>query len=289
MYYQHFGLTKPPFSNTPDPDFLFESKQHSEALAILFYGVMARKGFMCLTGEVGTGKTLVLECLRRALATRPVTFASLMHSSVTPEEFFALCAQDFGLECFEKPKIQILLELHRYLIRQASEKRVTCLIIDEAQNLEPRVLEEIRLLGNLETPTHGKLLQVVLAGQPEFDQMLDSFGLRQLRQRIELRWRLTPFTPQETSKYIDSRLGRAGLPDQQLIPDVVKDAIYEQSKGIPRLVNVLCDNLLLSVFSSGEERASVERLSEVCRDLFPALRLEAPQNTDGAIGSPGAA
>jgi general secretion pathway protein A len=209
MYKAFFGFTKNPFNMSPDPSFLFRSAQHEEALANLIYGVQSRKGFIVLTGEVGTGKTTMLECLRDFLNAQQIAFASLFNSRLTVEQFFELLAYDLDLRCNRLSKTEVLLSLNNMLIERANVARTTVLIVDEAHNLEWDVLEEIRLLGNLEN-RKGKLLQIVLAGQQELDRKLDAPEFRQLKQRISLRCALRGFDLGETVAYVNSRMARAG-------------------------------------------------------------------------------
>src|SRR5438309_10875082 len=173
MYNAYFGFTESPFSLSPDPAFLYHSKQHEEALANLSYGVQSRKGFIALTGEVGTGKTTMLECLRDFLYAQQVAFASLFNSRLTVEQFFEMLAYDLDLRCNQLSKTEVLLSLNNMLLERAAGGRTTVLIIDEAHNLEWDVLEEVRLLGNLEN-RRGKLLQIVLSGQQELDRKLEA-------------------------------------------------------------------------------------------------------------------
>src|SRR5678815_27979 len=187
------------------------SVQHEEALANLIYGVQSRKGFIVLTGEVGTGKTTMLECLRDFLGSQQITFASMFNSRLTVEQFFEMLSYDLDLRCNRASKTEVLLALNNMLLERAGAGRTTVLIIDEAHNLEWDVLEEIRLLGNLEN-RRGKLLQIILAGQPELDRKLEATEFRQLKQRIALRCALRGFNLQDTAAYIDSRMARAGLP-----------------------------------------------------------------------------
>ena len=216
MYNAFFGFTQNPFNMSPDPSFLFRSPQHEEALANLIYGVQSRKGFIVLTGEVGTGKTTMLECLRDFLNAQQIAFASLFNSRLTVEQFFEMLAYDFDLRCNRLSKTEVLLSLNNMLLERAAAGRTTVLIVDEAHNLEWDVLEEIRLLGNLEN-RRGKLLQIVLAGQQELDRKLEAPEYRQLKQRIALRCTLRGFEPAETIAYINSRMARAGLQNQTII------------------------------------------------------------------------
>jgi len=192
MYNAFFGISENPFSLSPDPTFLYRSPQHEEALANLIYGVQSRKGFIVLTGEVGTGKTTMLECMREYLESQYIEYASLFNSRINPQQFFEMIAYDLDLRCDRTSKTEVLFALNNLLIQQANEGRTSVLIVDEAHNLDWDVLEEIRLLGNLEN-RRGKLLQIVLAGQPELDRKLDAPNLRQLKQRIVLRYNLKPF------------------------------------------------------------------------------------------------
>src|SRR5438105_4920009 len=213
MYNAYFGFSESPFNLSPDPEFLYRSPQHEEALANLIYGVRGRKGFIVLTGEVGTGKTTMLECLRDYLESQRVEFAFIFNSRLTPEQFFEMMAYDFDLQCDRKSKTDVLFALNELLIEQAERGRTCVLIVDEAHNLEWDVLEEVRLLGNLEN-RQGKLLQIILAGQPELDRKLDAPNLRQLKQRIVLRCTLNPFAETDTAEYINTRMRLAGMADQ---------------------------------------------------------------------------
>ena len=271
MYKAFFGLTKNPFNMSPDPSFLFRSAQHEEALANLIYGVQSRKGFIVLTGEVGTGKTTMLECLRDFLNAQQIAFASLFNSRLTVEQFFELLAYDLDLRCNRLSKTEVLLSLNNMLIERANVARTTVLIVDEAHNLEWDVLEEIRLLGNLEN-RKGKLLQIVLAGQQELDRKLDAPEFRQLKQRISLRCALRGFDLGETVAYVNSRMARAGLKGQTVFPPQLLEEIHYRAQGIPRLINAICDNLLLTAFAMESRIATLEMLDEVTADM----RLEYP-------------
>lgn len=265
MYKAFFGLTLNPFNLSPDPKFLYRSEQHEEALANLIYGVQSRKGFIALTGEVGTGKTTMLECLRDFLDEQQIPFAFLFNSQLTPEQFFEMVAWDFDLPG-ERNKTAVLFALNDMLLQRANEGRTAVLIVDEAHNLEWNVLEEIRLLGNLEN-RRGKLIQVIIAGQPELDQKLDAPRYRQLKQRIALRYTLHPFDELETGRYIDSRMAHAGLPNQTVFPAALMSEIARRTQGIPRLINSVCENLLLTAFAMEQKVANEEMLDEVSSDL----------------------
>src|ERR1700687_3117097 len=216
MYNAYFGFSETPFSLSPDPAFLYRSEQHEEALANLIYGVQSRKGFIVLTGEVGTGKTTMLECLRDFLDSQYIEFAFLFNSRITSDQFFEMIAYDLDLRCQRTSKTEVLFALNSLLLNQAEQGRTTVLIIDEAHNLEWDVLEEIRLLGNLEN-RRGKLLQIILAGQQELDRKLEAPEFRQLKQRIALRCTLRGFSAEESAAYVNSRMARAGLKNQTIV------------------------------------------------------------------------
>lgn len=266
MYNAFFGFTENPFNLAPDPSFLFRSPQHEEALANLIYGVQSRKGFIVLSGEVGTGKTMMLECLRDFLDAQRILHASVFNSRLTPDQFFEMIAYDLELECEKNSKVAVLCRLNEVLLARANAGATTVLIVDEAHNLEWDVLEEIRLLGNLEN-RRGKLLQIVLAGQQELDRKLDARDFRQLKQRIALRSTLAPFTAKETEAYIVFRLARAGMREQTVLPPHVVAGIHRRSQGIPRVINAICDNLLLTSFAMESRTVTLEMLAEVCADL----------------------
>jgi len=275
MYNAFFGFAESPFNLSPDPGFFYRSQQHEEALANLIYGVQSRKGFIVLTGEVGTGKTTMLECLRDYLYAQRIEFAFIFNSRIKPEELYEMVAYDLDLRCNRQSKTDIIYSLNDLLIQQSNDGRTTVLIVDEAHNLEWDVLEEIRMLGNFENRA-GKLLQVILAGQPEFDRKLDAPNLRQLKQRVVLRCTLKPFTPFETGEYIQTRLAKVGMPEQTVFPPDVLSEIHTRSQGIPRVINALCDNLLLTAFALESPMTTLEMLDEVCNDMrleWPGRRL----------------
>lgn len=266
MYNAFFGFSESPFSLSPDPAFFYRSEQHEEALANLVYGVQARKGFIVLSGEVGTGKTTMLECLRDYLESQYIEFAFLFNSRINTDQFFEMIAYDLDLPCTRTSKTEVLFALNQLLVEQAQDGRTVVLIVDEAHNLEWEVLEEIRLLGNLEN-RNGKLLQIILAGQPELDRKLDAPNLRQLKQRIVLRCNLQPFTLRDAVEYMVSRLERAGMPDQTVFSEELMAEIHLRAQGIPRVINALCDNLLLTAFALEDRVATVDMLDEVCKDM----------------------
>jgi general secretion pathway protein A len=280
MYNPFFGFEESPFSLSPDPAFLYRSAQHEEALANLIYGVQSRKGFIVLTGEVGTGKTTMLECLRDFLESQRIEFAFVFNSRITSDQFFEMIAYDLDLRCQRTSKTEVLIALNEMLIHQANQGRTSVLIVDEAHNLDWEVLEEIRMLGNLEN-RRGKLIQIILAGQPELDRKLDAPNLRQLKQRIVLRCNLQPFSDAEATEYINSRLEKVGMPDQTVFPLAVLSEIHVRTQGIPRVINAVCDNLLLTAFALETKVCTVEMLDEVCRDMrleWPGSRPRVPRS-----------
>lgn len=266
MYNAFFGFAENPFNMSPDPSFLFRSAHHEEALANLIYGVQSRKGFVVLTGEVGTGKTTMLECLRDFLTSQQVTYASLFNSRLTVQQFFEMIAYDFGLRCTRTSKTEVLFALNEMIIERANLGRTTVLIVDEAHNLDWDVLEEIRLLGNLEN-RRGKMLQILLAGQPELDRKLEAPEFRQLKQRIALRCVLRTFQPEETEDYILYRLKRAGMKEQTVFSPEILREIHFRTQGIPRLINAMCDNLLLTAFALETRAVTPAMVEEVSADM----------------------
>jgi len=269
MYTKFFNLTRHPFELTPDPTFLFPTKQHNEALAALYYGVRRHKGFVVLTGEVGTGKTLLLRCLVQLFKeSKDVAYAYLFNSRLSDTEFLHYIASDFGLPASGKNKSELVVELCNYVVSRGLSKLTTVLIVDEAHHLSAENLEEIRLLTNLET-TNDKLLQIVLVGQPELDKKLDSAGLRQLKQRIALRARLEPLNADETKEYVQKRLHVAGANSSasRLFPAETIAAVYRHSRGTPRLINTICDNSLLTAYARQLQCVSPEIIAGIVDDL----------------------
>ncbi|HYK60369.1 MAG TPA: AAA family ATPase [Bryobacteraceae bacterium] len=266
MYNAFFGFSESPFNLSPDPSFLYRSPQHEEALANLIYGVQGRKGFIVLAGEVGTGKTTMLECLLDYVDSQRLEYAYIFNSRINSDQFLEMIAYDFGLNCKRTSKTEVLFALNAFLIEQSRQGRTAVLIVDEAHNLEWEVLEEIRLLGNMEN-RQGKLLQIILAGQPELDRKLDAPNMRQLKQRILLRCNLEPFSLRDALSYIESRLQRVGMLNQTVFPEELMVEIHMRTQGIPRLMNGVCDNLLLTAFAMERKSCDLEMLDEVCRDL----------------------
>jgi general secretion pathway protein A len=267
MYKAFYHLQKNPFEITPDPTFLFPTTRHNEALASLYYGVTSHRGFVVLTGEVGTGKTLMLRSLLGLLQRRDVAFALIFNPSLSPFEFIRYIAGDFGLPVTGKAKDEIIHALNGFLLHRHERGLTTVLAVDEAHLLSPEILEEIRLLTNLET-AQKKLLQIVLAGQPELDQKLDSFELRQLKQRIALRCHLDALNLDETRKYIERRLKIAGAaPENKIFSESAAMAVFRHSRGIPRLINTVCENALLAGYANRAVIVTPEIIDNVANDL----------------------
>jgi general secretion pathway protein A len=282
MYKSFFQLTRNPFDLTPDPNCFVSTKRHNEALAALYYGVRWHKGFVVVTGEVGTGKTLLLRCLLRLLKeSKDVAYAYVFNGRLTPVEFLQYILSDFGLPTSGKNKSELLIQLGQFLISRGSKKLTTVLIVDEAHLLSEEILEEVRLLSNLET-ADDKLIQVVLVGQPELDEKLDSLGLRQLKQRIALRAQLAPLDLDETKEYIEKRLQIAGAPLQgdPIFPPETVAVVYKHSHGLPRLINTICENALIGSYARQVHSVTPEIVNDVAREF----RLDIPSaGDDGGI------
>ncbi len=268
MYKDFYGLTRSPFDITPDPAFMFVTEQHNEAFANLYCGLGWRKGVIVLTGEAGTGKTLLVRCVLNAVSETGIEFAYVINGRVGTDPLIETIALDFGISVSGSTQAAVLNELQTFLIDRHMAGLTTAVVIDEAHNLSIDALEEIRMLTNLET-AQRKLLQVLLVGQPELDNMLDSQRLRQLKQRIALRCRLEPLSCAEVQSYIEQRLQIAGANgrSQSLFPAPTANLIHRYSGGIPRLINVLCDNALIAGFSRGHDSIETDIIDEVAGDL----------------------
>lgn len=278
MYKSFYNLRRNPFEITPDPSFLFPTNRHKEALAALYYGVRRHKGFVVLTGEVGTGKTLLVRWLLQLLKGTNVAYAYVFNSRLSSMEFLQFILGDFGLVTSAKSKSDLLLEFGRFLIARHQQHLTTVLVVDEAHHLSAEVLEEIRLLTNLET-TQEKLLQILLIGQPEMDEKLDLPELRQLKQRIALRARLEALDWEETCGYVERRLQMAGaVPEAApIFPHETIGEIYRHSRGIPRLINTICENALISAYARQLRSVPVDIIKEVAKD-FRLNVTHRPQN-----------
>jgi len=269
MYKAYFKLTRNPFDLVPDPTCFVPTKKHNEALAALYYGVRRHKGFVVVTGEVGTGKTLLLRCLLRLLKeSKEVAYAYVFNSRLAPTEFLQYILADFGLPSSGKNKSELLLDLGQFLIARGARRLTTVLIVDEAHHLSSEILEEVRLLSNLET-TDDKLLQIVLVGQPELDIKLDSVGLRQLKQRIALRAHLGALDADETKAYIEQRLQIAGAqanPNPIFLPETI-EAVHRHSRGFPRLINTICENALITAYARQIPSVTPDIIADVAKEF----------------------
>ncbi|MGH6629871.1 MAG: ExeA family protein [Burkholderiales bacterium] len=266
MYKQFYGLKENPFNVTPDPRYLFHTGHTQEALASLTYGIQNRKGFMLLTGEVGTGKTTLLNKLLDWLRQGQVATAFVFNSRLNVTQFLDYMMADFGLPREPRRKSQVLVQLNQWLLERYRAGGTAVLIVDEAQNLSAEVLEEIRLLTNLETSTE-KLLQIVLSGQPELDYKLAQPGLRQLRQRITLRSRTYPLTLEETRQYINARLRVAGSDGGPIFSPEAVEAAYTYAHGIPRVINLLCEHALISGYADQRRAIPAETIVDVAQEF----------------------
>jgi general secretion pathway protein A len=268
MYLEHFQLTELPFRLSPDPAFLYLSKHHARAKAYMESTIWFTDGFVVITGEIGSGKTTLLETFLRELE-KDVVVAQVAQTQVSPIEFLQAVLVQFGFTPFKMRKAELIATLNQFLVEQYAAGRKVLLIVDEAQNLSNRVLEEIRMLSGVET-TKEKVLRIILAGQPELNEKLDAPELVQLMQRIRLRFHLTALTPEETQAYILHRLEVAGAHGRQLFDPETMPVIFRYTGGVPRLVNTLCDTALMIAFSSGvpavtpvELKAAIEELQWV--------------------------
>ena len=276
MYKRFYNLQRNPFEITPDPSFLFATKRHNEALAALYYGVKRRKGFVVMTGEVGTGKTLLVRCLLQVLNRANVAYAYVFNPRLSPMEFLQYIAGDFRIPTAGKSKSDLLLDLSSFVIARHQKNLTTVLVVDEAHHLSTDVLEEVRLLTNLETPQE-KLLQILLVGQQELDEKLDSVDLRQLKQRIALRSHLGALTLEETCGYVYCRLQLAGYTNPgELFPMETVVELHQQSRGLPRLLNTLCENALIQGYAKQSLSIPPEIIEEIAADFRLNVQTPSP-------------
>lgn len=267
MYKDYFGLKEDPFSIAPDPQFLYMSDRHREALAHLIYGMKADSGFVLLTGEVGTGKTTVCRCLLGQIPENS-EIAFILNPKLSVVELLATICDELGISYPKgSSSIKVFIDLiNNYLLDAHSQGKQTVLIIDEAQNLSVDVLEQIRLLTNLETDKR-KLLQVIMLGQPELNQILDRSEMRQLAQRVTARYHLEPLSRNEIEGYLSHRLAVAGV-ERPLFPQATVNKLYRLTCGVPRLINLLCDRALLGAYVKGLNVVSPQLLTIAASEVF---------------------
>jgi general secretion pathway protein A len=266
MYESFFGLKVKPFAVTPDPRFLYAGKSHREALASLIYGVKQRRGFIRLVGEVGTGKTTLLRALLERLEVE-IRTVLITHTTIDKEELLRMILNDLEMPCDRLNRVQMIQSLHDLVLMQLQNRLPPPLIIvDEAQNLADEVLEEIRLLTNLEV-VDSKLLQVILAGQPELERKLEKPNLRQLGQRVAVRARLEPLGEDDTAAYVRHRLKIAGAKDVDLFSAKALATVWRRTAGLPRLINILCEQSLMNAFGADKKRVDESLVEEAVHDL----------------------
>ncbi|MEX2149401.1 MAG: AAA family ATPase [Steroidobacteraceae bacterium] len=265
MYLEHFQLTELPFRLSPDPAFLYLSKHHARAKAYMESTIWFTDGFVVITGEIGSGKTTLIETFLRELE-KDVVVAQVAQTQVSPIEFLQAVLVQFGFAPFKMRKAELLATLNQFLVEQYAAGRKVLLIVDEAQNLTNRVLEEIRLLSGVET-TKEKVLRIILCGQPELNEKLDSDELIQLVQRVRLRFHLTALTPDDTQAYILHRLEVAGLHGRQLFDEETFPVIFRYTGGVPRLINTICDTALMGAYALGQHKVGVAELKAAIDEL----------------------
>ena len=265
MYLDYYGLTEPPFDITPNPRFLFYSAKHREAFNHLLYGIRERKGFVQLTGEVGAGKTTLCRAMLEQLEGHYAT-ALILNPVMSANELMKAIAVEFGLPVNGLDRLDTLAVINQFLLQQVERGQDTVLIIDEAQDLTDELLEQVRLLSNLETDNR-KLLQIVLLGQPELRDKLNNPRLRQLRQRITVRYHLAPLTRNEVNQYVQHRLQVSGANGMPRFTGLAMWRVYRYSQGIPRLVNAICDKALLAGFVGQRNSIDYRTVGHAAREL----------------------
>ena len=264
-YLEHFNLTEQPFRLTPDPDFVYWSKQHARAKAYMESTIWLADGFVVITGEIGSGKTTLLQSFLAELD-EDVVYAVVSQTQLKTNEFLQAVLTEFGFKPFDKSKIELLDMLNMFLIEQYGNGKKVVLIIDEAQNLDTEVLEEIRLLSGIETHKE-KVLRIILAGQPELRETLASDRLKQLVQRVRLRFHLGPLDKREQREYIDHRLTIAGHEGDALFDEATMDIIHRYTGGVPRLINTLCDTALLCAFAEDRDHIAMSDIESAVEEL----------------------
>ncbi len=276
MYKDFFGLDIMPFNTTPDASFFFASEQHKEALARLKYAIEERKGFILITGEIGSGKTTVCHTLLSQLD-RHVKTALITNTRLTSKELLKEICTEFDIDCKNHSRLELVHKLNDFLIDQLAQDNNAVIIVDEAQNLTPKILEEIRLISNLETDKE-KLVQIILMGQPELSDKLELPSLKQLKQRIVTRFHIYPLSKEESRAYILHRLTIAGAKGLRIFqPDAI-DSVIAHSSGIPRLINIICDQALLQAYSIGKQKVTAKIIQEVVEEFIPPNELPSSKN-----------
>ncbi len=282
MYESFYGLSAKPFQLNPDPSFYFASKQHRRAKAYLEYGVSRNEGFIVITGEIGAGKTMVLRSLIEGLNGSNVIAGHLVTTQLGAEDTLRMVGAAFGFRVKDVPKSELLITLEAFLISQTSKGKRCLLIVDEAQNLTPRAVEELRMLSNFQFGNQA-LLQSFLVGQPEFREILQQPSMEQFRQRVAATCHIGPLDQEETRAYIEHRLKCAGAKDKPSFESAVFEAVHAATAGIPRRINAVCDRLLLAGFLAGRARITVADAAEVVRELEQENRVPA-QSARIALG-----
>jgi general secretion pathway protein A len=265
MYCQFYGLKERPFNVTSDPAFFFLSKKHKEALSHLLYGVSQRKGIIVLTGEIGTGKTTLCRFFLNQL-NKNVKTAFILNPHFSEAQLLEAIVKDFGINTKNNSRLGLIWELNKFLLRESEAGNNLVLIVDEAQNLKPQLLEQVRLLSNLETEK-DKLLQVILVGQPELKRKLDLYDLRQLRQRIMVRFHIAPLERDEIKEYIKHRLSIAGSSDRIHFTEDAIGQVAAFSSGTPRLINMLCDRALLAGYTQESDSIDSDIIKRCLNEL----------------------
>jgi general secretion pathway protein A len=265
MYLKFYNLTEKPFSVTADPNFLYLSKKHREAISHMQYGIQERMGFLEITGEIGAGKTTVCKALMNQMDQHTKT-AFILNGNLSEIQLLQAIIEDLGIQVKTKNKITMLNELNKFLLEQLRHRNNVVLIIDEAQNLKPALLEQVRLLSNLETEKE-KLLQIILVGQPELKEKLASAELKQLRQRIAIRYHIYPLSRHEAEGYISHRLNVAGCNNGGIFHKDALEEIFKFSGGIPRLINILCDKSLLAGYAADKKTIDSDIVKKCAKEI----------------------
>jgi general secretion pathway protein A len=287
MYEAFYGLSSKPFQLNPDPHFYFGSKQHRRAKAYLDYGVSRNEGFIVITGEIGAGKTTIVRGLLDSLSGSNVIAGQLVSTQLDAEDTLRMVGAAFGFRVKDVPKAELLITLEAFLISQTSQGKRCLLIVDEAQNLSPRAVEELRMLSNFQLGTQS-LLQSFLVGQPEFREILQRPEMEQFRQRVAATCHLGPLDLEDTERYIQHRLKCAGSSGKPTFDDDVYELVYQASGGVPRRINAICDRVLLLGFMAGKTHLAREDVDEVVQEFAQEAEVPRPKVINGAAHQPAA-